>query len=252
MSLLTSLFPSWELNEASGNAVDSNGSLTATQTNGPGAAAGPGGVGGSRDLEASSLQLFSLADVAGVSMADIDFSMEIWFNAETLPGSGTNMWLAGKWNTAGSDREYALIVSNPSMPECRFLVSSDGATSSNVAVGSGSLSTGTWNQLIGWHDSVNNVIGISLNAGTPATSSYSAGCRDGGSSFMMGARAGPADYFDGLLAKCRVWKRVLTGQERTDLYNGGASLAYSAFGGAAQTAPKIVGKFGGKLKRKVA
>jgi hypothetical protein len=233
MSLLTNLISSWELNEAASNALDSHGSNTLTPTGGAiGAAAGPGGVGGSRDFESGDTEWFAIPDNASVSTGDIDFTIETWVNIESLTGADQD--IVSKYETSGNQREYRLFY-NSTSARFSFAMSSTGTSQSGAILANGTPSTGTWYQLIAWHDATNNEMGIAVNAeASPATSSYSSGVFDGTASFQLGARgtASPAAYFDGLISKTRLWKRILTSQERTDLYNGGNGLAYTAFGGS--------------------
>jgi hypothetical protein len=233
VSFLTDLVLSCELNEASGNGIDLHSTNTLIETSGTiGAAAGPGGVDGSRDFESGDTEYFALADNAGVSMGDIDFTVEIWANAESLAGE---MDLISKYETSGNQREYRIRF-EPIAMRFQFAVSPDGSGGfTGVSANNlGPPSTGTWYQIIAWHDATNNQIGIKVNNGTADTASHSTGVFDGTSPLHVGAlgRAAVTFYFDGLLSKLRIWKRMLTSQEHTDLYNGGNGLAYSAFGGA--------------------
>jgi hypothetical protein len=230
MSLKTSLISSWELNEASSNALDSHGSNTLTPTGGAiGAAAGPNGVGGSRDFESGDTEWFAIADNASVSTGDIDFTIEAWVNIESLTGADQD--IVSKYETSGNQREYRLFY-NTASARFSFAMSATGTSQSGAILANGTPSTGTWYQLIAWHDATNNEMGIAVNAeASPATSAYSSGVFDSTASFQLGARGttSPSAYFDGLMAKVRLWKRILTSQERTDLYNSGDGLAYTAF-----------------------
>jgi hypothetical protein len=253
LSLLTDLAAAWELDEASGNALDSHSTNTLTETGGTiGSSTGPGGVGNSRDFEFGDTEYFAIADNTAVSTGDIDFTIEVWVNLES--GTGSDQDIVSKYDTAGNQREYRIFYSTGTS---RFSwgLSSTGTSQTSAILANGTPSLATWYQIIVWHDATNNEMGIAVNAEvSPVVSGYSSGVFDGTSPFHIGARgaASPTGYVDGLIAKVRMWKRVLTSQERTDLYNGGAGLAYTSFGGGASALNKLVGKFGGKLAGKAA
>lgn len=224
MSLLTDLISAWELNEASGNAVDSHGSNTLTDNNTVGS--GTGLVyGTARDFEASNTEYFEITDNPGLSTGDIDLTFECWVNFESF---GSIPGVLGKDNSGAGQREYGLYAYTSGTNRVRWFVSSNGTSESAAAEVAG-LSTGVWCQVICWHDSVNNEIGCVVNAGTPTTTSHSGGLIDGTAAFRIGDVPGNSLYMDGLIGPVRFWKRVLTSQERTDLYNGGAGLAYTDF-----------------------
>lgn len=239
MSLLTSLISAWELNEASGNAVDSHGSNTLTETSGTiGASTGPGGSGGSRDFEQGDTEYFTIADNTDLSTGDIDFTIEAWVNAESLT---SNPVIASKGWTSSIDAnaEWALFYSNATS-RFRFDKAASTTAVNVVANNFGAPSTGTWYHILAWHDAANNQIGICVNDGTPNTTSTSTGVNDGNRAFVIGASILQSLYWDGLISKVRFWKRILTSGERTQLYNSGSGLAYSSFGGGTFTASAAV------------
>lgn len=246
MSLLTNLVSAWELDEASGTRFDSHGSNDLTDNNTVGS--GTGLVHGTAaDFEADNSETLSHANNSSLQTGDIDFTFEAWVKAETL-SSSSYPELLGMWSNADGQRDYSLFY-HSGHSRFGFAVTSDGFQSSAVGVEANNLgapSTGTWYQVIGWHDAANNQLGIAVNAGTPDTLSHSAGVHAGTDTFAVGGKR----FWDGLIGPVRFWKRVLTSQERTDLYNGGAGLAYSSFGGSTYsqllfTPPLLAGGFDG-------
>lgn len=220
MSLLTSLVSAWELNEASGNAADSNSSNTLTDNNAVGS--GTGVVyGTARQFNKASTQYLSHADNTDLSTGDIDFTWEAWFQ---IASTSTDKVIVGKDTNTG--RDYTLTVSGNTL---QWYLNGGG-----MIVQIGGLSTGVWYQTIAWHDSVADEVSVSLNNGSLTTASTGGTApNDTGTEFNIGARRYPGfeDYFDGLIGPVRFWKRTLTGPERTQLYNSGAGLAYASFGG---------------------
>lgn len=236
MSLLTSLVSYWKLDEASGNALDAHGSNDLTDNNTVGA--GTGIINNGRDFDEASREYFSKSDNADLSTGDIDFTFQAWIKPETIARNAYDTVIA-KWS--GSNLEYllyfyetALFAPGGQSKKVIFAVSNDGSASTLVVASTfGDLSAGTWYCVHGWHDSVNNQIGISVNAGTADTAAHTTGVRDGTATFEIGRNVddGSGGVMNGLVDEVGFWKRVLTSGERTSLYNGGSGLPYSSFGG---------------------
>jgi hypothetical protein len=227
VSLLTNLISYWKLDEASGDALDSHSTNHLTETSGT-IASTTGKIGNCRDFELGETEYFTIADSAALSTGDIDFTLACWVNLESKT-AGQRQTLISKYNTTGNQREYWLTynptaggTSNP----FGFTVSSNGtAFTVHESTTFGTPSTGTWYFLVAWHDAANNTLNIQVNNGTVDSTSYSSGVFDGTSPFVLGARE-TVDNLDGLLDEVGFWKRVLTSDERTALYNGGNGLAY--------------------------
>jgi hypothetical protein len=78
--------------------------------------------------------------------------------------SGVQTGIISKFKTATNDREYKLEISNTD--KFRFAVSSNGLIGGVVtteALDVGLPALNTWYLVIGWHDSVNDQIGIQIN-----------------------------------------------------------------------------------------
>lgn len=221
MALIDNLISYWKLDETSGDAVDAHGSNTLTEHGTGGVGAATGIINGARDFEETENDYFSHADNSDLSTGDIDFTFQAWIKFE----SKTNArGILGKW--VSGQYEY-IIYYNVGSDRLQWFVSSNGsATTSVTANNLGSPSIGTWYLIHAWHDSVNNEIGIAVNAGTADTLSYSSGVNDGTAEFNLGRNQDGPDFFDGLIDEVGFWKRVLTSGERTSLYNGGAGFGY--------------------------
>jgi hypothetical protein len=234
MSMLDGLISYWALNEASGNALDAHGSNDLTDTNTVGSASGK--VGNARDFEAGSSQYFTLADNADLSTGDIDFSMAAWVKLESKSGQRT---VVGKWNFNTSNREF-LLEYITATDRFRTGLSSTGANQSfHSADTFGAPSLDTWYLLIFWHDSVNNVRGISVN-GVEDTTAYSSGVFDSNAPFTMG-RIETTNHWDGLIDEVAFAKRVWTPEERAWIYNSGNGRSYADWVATAATGG-IVGR----------
>lgn len=226
MALLDDLVSYWKLDEASGNAQDAHGSNTLTDNGTVGT--GTGKVGNARDFERSNSEHFEVADNASLSMGDVDWTITCWVNLESKPAFGG---IAGKLGT--TSREYLLYYDGGLDRFVAVSRATDDLSESFAAADVlGSPSTGVWYFIACWHDSVANEIGIQVDDGTADTTSHSGGTLDGGEAFRVGAfEPSGGHFFDGLIDEVGLWKRVLSGTEKTQLYNGGSGLAYESFGG---------------------
>lgn len=225
MALTDNLVSYWKLDEASGNALDAHGSNELTDNNTVGT--GTGKIGNARDLEASSAEYFNRTDNADLSLGDTDWTLAGWIRGESITGYPI---VASKgWaNTLGVNSEFALYVSDIYSSQLRLEVASGSGSSAAGAINAssfGTLTTNAWYFFVAWHDAANNILGISVN-NTSNTTSYSLGANDGNQAFVLGASPAQSLYWDGLLDEVGFWRRVLTSQERTDLYNSGNGLEY--------------------------
>lgn len=228
MALTDNLAAYWPLNEASGSALDAHGSNDLTETSGT-IAATTGKITGARDFEAGDTEYFEIADNADVSTGDVDFTITAWVRAESKDG---NMVIVGKDTNTSGNREYNLFYRGTD----RFSFEVFSATDSGTVLDAssfGSPSTGTWYFVVAWYDATANTMNIQVNNGTVNSTSKSTLQASGSSVFRIGARnfSGGEAYWDGLICEVGLWKRVLTSDERTELYNSGNGLSYDDFGG---------------------
>lgn len=230
-TLLTNLLSYWKMNEASGDAIDSHAAITDnTLTDHGGVGSGTGILGNGRDFESTNSQYFSHTDNAALSMGDIDFTIQAWIKLESGPASGQSAGIVGKFQTANYD--YVLYVYNDAGTlQLYFTVrnSGGGALVDVLASNFGAPALNTPYLLHAWHDSVNDLIGIAVNAGAANTTLTTGGVNDTTDEFTVGAYDVGVNnyYFDGIIDEVAIWKgRVLLPGDRTQLYNGGAGLPY--------------------------
>lgn len=223
MALIDNLISYWKLDEASGSALDAHGSHNLAELGGTMGAV-TGKISGARDFEADDTESFRVANHADLQGGDTDFTIQAWVKVES---TGASRRIIAKWE-GGGVLEYLLELA--SVNQFRFFVSNNGSASVSVtATNFGTPSLDTWYLIHAWHDSVNNEIGISVNAGTPNTTSHSTGVFAGTSGFNIGGSgsgAGSGNGFDGAIDEAGFWRKVLTSDERTALYNGGNGRAY--------------------------
>lgn len=182
-------------------------------------------VGNAVNLVAASIQYLSIADNAALSMGDIDFTIAAWVR---LASKTTHRQIIDKGSvTSGTNpnNEYALNYIQ-SIDRFRFAVINSSDTAGLIAADNfGVPTTATWYFVVAWHDSVNNLIGISVNAGTANTTAWTTGVKDSTQPFLIGG--GSSLPMDGRIDEVGIWKRVLSGAEITELYNGGTGRNYA-------------------------
>lgn len=178
----------------------------------------------------ASSQSLSAADSATLSMADIDFSCAMWVQLTT---KSATMAVVSKGSFSGPI-EYGVAYAVGS-DRYVFDVSDSGNLHFTTATANtfGSPATGTWHFVVGSHDSVNDVLSISVNAGTADTTAYTFGSYDGAVAFRIGSDGGR--FLNGLADSVAVWKKVLTSAEISRLYNGGVGMAYRDLTGSLLT-----------------
>jgi len=241
VDLLTSLISYWALDEASGQRNDAHAGNNLTDNNTVASAAGK--ISNAGDFELSvGVESLSRSDNADLSTGDIDFSLSVWVNAESFDGA--NPHLIAKINDDASVLEYQLFYHNATT-RYRWIVFGAGP----VAVGDvsannfGAPGTGTWHHVVAWHDAANNLVGISVNDGTADTAATTGAPADTSANFTLGMISpgfGASGQWDGLIDEVGFWKKVLTSQERTDLYNSGNGLAYPLSAGSTTAAPALI------------
>ncbi len=222
-SLYESLISYWKLDESSGNALDAHGSNDLTETSGT-IGTGTGKINGARDFEAGDTEYFNIASNSSLQIGNIAASWSVWVNGETLTGNPIIFRKGGAGTTAGL--EYVLYRDS-GVAQFRFQVS-DGSATTAVADNNAPVA-GNWYFIIVDHDPVGDVIGIQVNNGTRLTAAHSTGIQAAAGDFNVGASPVQALYWDGLIDELGFWKRALTTDERTRLYNSNNGLAYSDF-----------------------
>lgn len=212
LSGLVAYYPLSDVNDSYGvRALTNNGTVTF----------GAGKVGNAATFVAASSQYLSLADEAGLSMGDFDFSIAGWVNFTTI----SRQLILGKGDAGGATDEYYVILESDG--KLYFHVGNGSAFGDVTGNTLGVLSSGTWYFFVAWHDSVANTVNISSNDGAVDSASYSGGSYDSALPFALGRDGSYGGlYLNGQLDEVGIWKRVLTAAERTRLYNGGNGITY--------------------------
>lgn len=206
--LLSNLILSLDLEEASGNALDSSGnSYTFTDTNTVGQTTGQTGGYNARNFVAANNEYFARAHSdTELTIGDNEWACHLWaYNNSAADGAGI---LAKSSSTTPGTNSARSFVLNHVASELRFAVGLDPAASGDLTIitTGGQFPAGAWAPVLIWHDPNDNVIGIKVGANSAVTGSISTGVRNGAStSLAVGSRSGsgPANAY---IAALRIWR----------------------------------------------
>ena len=226
-NLSVSLAAYYELEEASGNRLDSHtGGYTLTDVNTVGS--GTGIQGTAADFEQTNAEYLSRVSTNSVFDGVTSFSISAWVNIESF--SAVYPTVASVWNDGSNNRAWSLaFVGN----QPYFYISQLGtnATLSNITSGA-TLSTGTWHHLVGTFNGSTGNLRIYVNNTQYTNASGRTGIFNSSADFRIGHAvtfASRSDgYFDGLIDEVGIWTKELTASEVSDLYNSGSGIPFEA------------------------
>jgi hypothetical protein len=214
-SLLTNLVAYWKLDEASGTRNDSVGSNHLTDNNTVLSATGK--ISNAADFEADNSEYLSRASNSDLQAGDTDWTFAAWIKVEVE--SSFRVVVSKGWGGGQAEWIIYLFGGNVTMEVTNSI---DGPSS----VGGLALADNNWHFVVAWHDSVNNQKGFQMDNGTPSTNAQANGVTASFADFAIGASPTQGLYWDGLIDEVGWWRRVLTSDERTQLYNSGNGLTY--------------------------
>lgn len=213
----------WKFDESSGNAVDAVGSLSAVNTS---VTYGAGKLNNGAVYNGSAFHTVS-DDAAIKPSTDISFGG--WVNITST--SSYQMFFAKGENT-GDTRSYELRCNGTTtnmQVQLRVGGGSFVASTSTTAIG-----TGTWVHFIYTRTGTTQKMYINGTSDTLTSVTNNAGTIDyNADDLWFGQRNGGLRY-NGKLDEIGIWNVALSAAEVTELYNGGAGLAYPFTGGAIQ------------------
>lgn len=219
-TLLNDLVAFWRLDEASGTRNDSAGANHLTDNNTVTQAVGK--VGNAAQFTAANSEYLSRVDNAALSMGDIDFTIAAWVYVDARDADRT---IVAKRNTTADLRIEYLLRAN-SVNQFEFYISDDGGANFNVVqTATGTVVVGAWHFLVAWHEAAANTIKIQLDNATPISAATTLSPVDTTHPLTIGGFAG-GQFWDGRGDATGIWKRALTADERTELWNGGAGVEY--------------------------
>ena len=227
--LLNNNFSYWDMDETSGNGVDSRGSNTLIDNNTVTSGTGVGGTGTARQFDRTNNEYFNVAAGHGLHAGDRDFAYVTWVYYTGVLAPTTLSFVAGVeddgFTAGGSDWSLFFRQANASF---RFMVS-DGSTLYFVDETTiGAPVAATWYMLMVDYNSATNTMRITGNDGSGHTTSSVPAPNNGGEPFQMAFPAAGGNYWNGRQARSAFWAGYIpTPGDRTWLFNGGNGRSYS-------------------------
>lgn len=234
MALSDNLESYWPLDEASGTRADAHGSNDLTDNNTVGSATGKQSNGA--DFETTSSEYLSLASNSSIQAGDIDFTFAFWVKFESRVEDA--VLISKDVDSPANSRDYTIDYRQVE-DDIRFYV--NGGAGGLVVASNVSFSDATWYFVVAWHNASANTLNLKIdNGSTQSTGTSGTAPEVSGAPFRIGARAFASfeGFFDGIIDEVGYWKRVLTADEITDLYNSGNGRDYAYIvGGGGATVP---------------
>lgn len=229
-TLAGALVSYWKLDEASGQRNDSHGTnhLTDNVANVSGIA---GKIANGADFSGaggqSTTQFLYRNSNSTLQTGNIDQTFTAWVKFDSVPPAGLHRTILSKDN-ANNLREILLVWEQASNKFVFAIGNGASGVEGVQATSFGTPSLGVWYFVVAGYNATTDKAFIQINNGpvdevtialTPGVST---------NPFIIGAEGFSSFRIphDGLIDEVGFWKRVLTLEERTTLYNGGAGLTY--------------------------
>ena len=147
-----------------------------------------------------------------------DFSMCAWVKPESL---AANQAIASHYVTSHAQIAWFFGYTSAGKAWCHK-GNTIGTAGTTLTGTSDTVGTGAWHFLYAyWDQDVG--MGASIDNGTIDTAAHTQSMKAANSSLVIGAYDdGTAGVLDGLLGQWVMWNKILSTQEVTDMYNGGA------------------------------
>ena len=211
--LLTGLVSWWELDEVSGVRYDSHGSNDLTDNNTVGSVINAGDAmdGAAASFVAANVESVSIATPPDLGAVDHDYTISGWFKVAGVSGEQA---VVSSYHTA---IQYLVYLSGDDLIHAHR---GGGPTIANA------ISADVWNHFVADYDAATGEARLSLNGSVPVAAAVS-DMESAPGPFCIGAYADKnAGPFTGQVDEVAIWSRVLTADERTELWNAGAGKFY--------------------------
>lgn len=215
----------WKLDEGSSAAlkIDAIGNNQLSKVNSP--SVGTGIINGCATFASASSQFLTHARSTTLSPGASSFTFQAWVK---LTSKTSSHYILGMQTGTGNQREYIMYYSSGT-DRYRFFVSTNGVATVNVAADAyGSPTLNTWTHILGWYDRMNNLVNIQVNNGVVNFLTCYGNVFSSTTPFYIGQAGDNINYWDGSIDEVAKWSRVLTTQERSDLYNLGSGVTVNA------------------------
>lgn len=219
-SLDDGLVSFWKLGEATGTTRNDSVGTNHLTDNDSNLLQVPGQIGNAVEFIESGgggTSYLQVADNASLSITS-SWTIVAWVQLNST-ASTVSPGIAAKWEVG--HRSYALSYS-VSLSRFRCLASSDGAATVGVSSDNfGAPSLSTWYFLVCYFDDAADLVGISVNDGTPNTVAFTGSIFDGTAPLNIGRLGSSADIIGADIDAVGLWNRKLPTTEITCLRNGG-------------------------------
>jgi len=209
---------------------------------------------GGNALDPDALEYFARAGVSDGAVTPTFYDKASSFNGSTqylsIASNSTLQSGAGSFSFAGwvyfnaiTTQVYFAKGLGGNATEYEFYIQSSGFS---FNIGSGTASSeakftttpvaNTWYFVVGWYDSATQLTNIQINNGTVYTGATQIAVPlQSANALNVGSRGGTTFFFNGNMAGWGFWKRKLSANDITTLYNGGIGLTYSGIVSAGLT-----------------
>ena len=243
-SLLDNLVAWWDLEEASGDRLDSHNNYDLTPTGTPGNEAGK--LGNAADLNSTGKYLSSTDNALWTGG---DFGVSAWVKVDAQLADGTSHAVIGRWTSAGNLRSFLIQQTGTSNTVLwRGFLSTDGTTATTISGTETSVYYGeplmtSWNHLVLTRNSTTATFYLNGKPGTPVSlagtlydNKASVAFRINGQGDSTNARACAVD-------QCAFWTRELLPIDVAELYLAGTGISYADIPtrGGGSGLPKLIG-----------
>ena len=225
-ALIDNLVSYWKLDESSGDAADSHGANTLTNT---GVVFSAGKINNGADFERGDLtDILTITDTTQTGL-DItgDIAISAWLKVETAPGNTEQYHIVNKFLSTGNQRSYFFNYSDVGGTKRLQFTAGKGDDSESLNV-SHDLGTGVWHHIVMSWKATTSTLTVYVDGSSVGTAvgTYTS-LFSGTSNFSIGdSQPGAGNIFDGMIDEVGIWSRVLTSDEVTSLYGGGSGLVY--------------------------
>lgn len=219
----TGLIAWWDMDEASGTRLDAHtNNYDLTDNNTVGSASGK--INNGAEFIGTNSEYLSYPDTNDFDVTTGEsFTWVGWFKPGDIGGQQTYI-TKGPGNVPASHPYFLDTDAVTATTATMNFFAVDGTV---VSTSSGFIQEGVWYFVVAWFDNAANTINLQINNGTVlTTSSVTAEPVSNSSPLRVGTSGSVAHFFDGIMDAVSFWKRVLTAEERTYLYNSGNGRAY--------------------------
>ena len=211
-SLLTDLVSWWKLDEESGTRADAVGAHDLTDVNT--VLYDTGVIGNSAKFDNTNGEYL---EKSGISPAIDIRGMSFW--VKPLATDATYEFYLGAIDAWASDISLQVYKYNTQIVAN---ATADGLVQATTTA----LVAGNWHHITAWWEDSEKKVYICVNNGTPVASSATTGTHDTAAKIILSGAAAGSFHASANIDLAGIWSRVLTADERTELYNLGAGKDY--------------------------